>query len=297
MKTRDGLLVGLAARAVVAHERAPGRQLAERVAADDPVEVGVAERALDRPSGRTSSWAPTWGPSITVASAERFVGGRAGRGRSTKCTPVVPRERLDEEVDRAAAGEADGEGLVVAVAERDEARGRRRSSTSSASVTTAPSTQPPDTEPMTSPDLVDGHGRARVAGPEPSRSTTRASATCWPASRQRSMSCVISFTASTVCPRRDGRPRPRRGRRGRERGQRMALDEVVDVGERGGHAPGQRLVARRRLERVDPDHAVGDPAQAGHLLGQQLGIAPVPAVGQDDDHRPAGQARRRPSGR
>src|SRR6478736_2868318 len=37
-----------------------------------------------------------------------------GRARS-------PVERLDEEVDRAAAGEADGEGLVVAVAERDEA--------------------------------------------------------------------------------------------------------------------------------------------------------------------------------
>ena len=42
---RDGLLAGLAVLAVVAHDRRAGGQLAERVAADDPVEVGVAERA------------------------------------------------------------------------------------------------------------------------------------------------------------------------------------------------------------------------------------------------------------
>ena len=44
----DLVLVGLASRAVVAYARASGAQLAEGVAGDHAVEVGVAERALRR---------------------------------------------------------------------------------------------------------------------------------------------------------------------------------------------------------------------------------------------------------
>ena len=60
----------LALRPVVADARAGGLQLGERVAGDDAVEVGVAERcpAPARP-GRSSSLAPRAGPSMTVARA------------------------------------------------------------------------------------------------------------------------------------------------------------------------------------------------------------------------------------
>ena len=63
MNTDTVVLARLAVRAVVADAGAAGLELAERVAGDDPVEVGVAERAERRAaSGRTSSLAPTPGP-------------------------------------------------------------------------------------------------------------------------------------------------------------------------------------------------------------------------------------------
>ena len=63
MKTRDRLLARFAVLAVVPRRREPGLELAERVARDDAVEVGVAERARSAaPSGRTSSLAPRSGP-------------------------------------------------------------------------------------------------------------------------------------------------------------------------------------------------------------------------------------------
>ena len=64
------VLAGLAVDAVVPDAGAARVELAEGVAGDDPVEVGVAERSRSaRLSGRTSSLAPAPGPSITVASA------------------------------------------------------------------------------------------------------------------------------------------------------------------------------------------------------------------------------------
>ncbi len=67
-----------------------------------------------------------------------------------------------------------------------------------------------------------------------------------------------------------------------ERRDRVALDEVVDERQRRGHARGQRREPRRGLERVDPDDAVRDPGQPRHLLGEHVGLAAVPPVG--DDH-------------
>ena len=53
MNTDDRVFARLAVRAVVAGRREPGLELAERVAGDDPVEVGVAERAeRGSPPGR-----------------------------------------------------------------------------------------------------------------------------------------------------------------------------------------------------------------------------------------------------
>ena len=59
----DLFLARFAVLAVVAGRREAGLELAERVARDDAVEIRVAERARSaRPSGRTSSLAPMFGP-------------------------------------------------------------------------------------------------------------------------------------------------------------------------------------------------------------------------------------------
>src|SRR6266540_942300 len=163
----------------------------------------------------------------------------------------------------------------------------------SASETTAPSTQPPLTLPLTSPSMFTAIAAPGARGPEPSMSTTLATATGLPAPRQRSM----SSSSSRMCVLRVGRAvTPARGfvaddrRELFHRGQRMPLDEVVDVGQRCGHAPGQRGVARRDLQRVDPHDVEGHSLQAAHLLGEHVGVAAVPAIAEDDDDRAAGHS-------
>ena len=76
--------------------------------------------------------------------------------------------------------------------------------------------------------------------------------------------------------------------------ERVALDEAVDERQGGRHAPGQRRVAGRDLQRVDPDDAVGDAVQALHRLGEVVRIAAVPAVGEDHDDGAAGHAAHAP---
>src|SRR5262245_58970556 len=72
--------------------------------------------------------------------------------------------------------------------------------TSRASVTTAPSTQPPDTDPTTSPSSLTAIAAPGSRGPEPSTATTRASAMRFPFVRQRSRSSSNSFTSSFLSP-------------------------------------------------------------------------------------------------
>ena len=109
----------------------------------------------------------------------------------------------------------DGEGVVVAVAEGDEP-GVPVASTSRASVTTAPSTHPPETEPITSPSPLTAMAAPGSRGPEPSRSTTRARATCLPWARQRSRSRRRSLIGRSPPPApratRASGPRPARRR-------------------------------------------------------------------------------------
>ena len=62
-----------------------------------------------------------------------------------------------------------------------------------------------------------------------------------------------------------------------QRGERVAFDEPVDVGEGRRHPRRQRCIAGRRLERVHPDELVGHPVEAFHLRPQQGGIAPDPS--------------------
>src|SRR6476660_3364265 len=71
------------------------------------------------------------------------------------------------------------------------------SRTANASVSTAPSTHPPDTDPATSPSEFTAMAAPGSRGPDPSTATTRANATCLPAPRQRSMSSRTSLMTST----------------------------------------------------------------------------------------------------
>src|SRR5881394_3551224 len=88
--------------------------------------------------------------------------------------------------------------------------------TSSASVTTAPSTQPPDTEPRNVPSSLMTRLDPAGRGAEPQVSTTVASATPWPALCQSSAALRISSSRlsmadldqATVVRRRRRRKRP-----------------------------------------------------------------------------------------
>ncbi len=73
-----------------------------------------------RSSGRTSTVAPAWSPSTTVASATGSSASSAAAERVE--VDVVGRERLDEHLDGAAAGQPDRERLVVGDAVPDPLR-------------------------------------------------------------------------------------------------------------------------------------------------------------------------------
>ena len=78
-----------------------------------------------------------------------------------------------------------------------------------------------------------------------------------------------------------------------ERGDRAGRQEVVDVRVGGAHAAGERLVAGRAGQRVEPDEPMAVAAQARGLRGDERRVAAVPAVGHDDDDatRPQGPPR------
>src|SRR5919204_2299917 len=70
----------------------------------------------------------------------------------------------------------------------------------------------------------------------------------------------------------------------------VAAREDVDVRERRAHSPRERLVRGIFHQGVQPDDAVREPRQPGHLLAQQLRVADVEAVRAADDERAAGEA-------
>src|SRR6185436_6668631 len=110
----------------------------------------------------------------------------------------------------------------------------------SASVTTAPSTHPPLTLPATSPFSFTAIAAPGPRGPDPSTSTTRASATFVPADRQRSRSSRISRISSSVLHvssllvEHVGQLL--------HRSQRVPFHEPVNVRQRRRHPTGQRGV-------------------------------------------------------
>src|ERR1700694_4960613 len=155
----------------------------------------------------------------------------------------------------------------------------------SASCTTAPSTHPPETEPATSPASFTAMVAPGSRGLDPSIPTTRAIATRWPVVRHGSMSSRTSFiSACSLSGSLRDHPRELF-----QRGEGMTLDELVNVRKGRRHSACERRVARTGLQRVDPHDAVRDALQTRHLLGEHLGLAPVPAVGEDHDHCTPGE--------
>src|SRR4051794_21304086 len=152
----------------------------------------------------------------------------------------------------------------------------RSDRTASASSYTAPSTQPPETEPTAVPS-----GPTSIAAPG------------W---RGADFQVPITVPRPTVSPERHQDSRSvstsrmrdhlREGVQGIEG---VAGQQVVEVRQRRGHAGGDGGEAVLAPVRVDPPHGVGEPGQPGHLLAQQGGVAALPPVRRDDDDRPPGR--------
>src|SRR5258708_1702151 len=104
--------------------------------------------------------------------------------------------------------------------------------TSSASVTTAPSTQPPETDPRNVPSSLMTRLEPAGRGAEPQVSTTVASATPWPAFCQFSAACRMSSSRLSMgeppsgC-RSDQAAMVRRGGGGEQRQQPHPLTSVL----------------------------------------------------------------------
>ena len=86
--------------------------------------------------------------------------------------------------------------------------------------------------------------------------------------------------APRVGCRRPGRhPGSRRAARARDGAGRQ---EVVDVRIGRAHAAGERLVAGRAGQRVEPDQPVAVPPESGRLGCEECRVAAVPAIRHDD---------------
>ena len=74
--------------------------------------------------------------------------------------------------------------------------------------------------------------------------------------------------------------------------ERAGRQEVVDERQRRLQPARQRRVVGGADERVEPDQAVAAPLQARDLIAQHRRVAAVPAVGNEQHHRPPVSARR-----
>src|SRR6185312_5585863 len=162
--------------------------------------------------------------------------------------------------------------------------------TSSASVTTAPSTQPPDTLPRKFPSLSITRLEPTGRGAEPQVSTTVASATPRPSLRQLSAALRMSssresmlrlhfhFRHARPCPGHDQndsshfpQPQPRIDVLGRVPGQRLhqfrhrlqIVDrpQFVNMRQHGFYAAGARFETLETQQRIEPDQAAARAVQ------------------------------------
>src|SRR3984957_18087168 len=180
--------------------------------------------------------------------------------------------------------------------------------TSSASVTTAPSTQPPDTEPrkLPSPSMTRLEPTGR--GAEPQVSTTVASATALPFLRQSSAALRMSvsvesmsasirlalYTAEYSASRHFLHPglwvagtvaaAPQRRHQAGHGFQVMDRPEFVHVRQHGLDAPRAGLEPFEAQQRVEPDQAPAGAVQPVDLEGERVvGVALEPVGDEKDD--------------
>src|SRR3954462_7765225 len=161
--------------------------------------------------------------------------------------------------------------------------------TSNASVTTAPSTQPPDTEPRKVPSSLMTRLEPAGRGAEPQVSTTVASATPWPALCQSSAAFKMSSSRLSMGYLSSGRAADqaamelggRRGQRDHEildRIQIMHRAEFVNMRQHHFDALRAGLEAGKTQHRFDPDRPPPRPVQPVHLERQpgiRLTLQPV----------------------
>src|SRR5262245_41718037 len=166
--------------------------------------------------------------------------------------------------------------------------------TSSASVTTAPSTQPPETEPRNVPSSLMTRLEPAGLGAEPQVSTTVASATPCPAFCQFSAACRMSSSRLSMenppsgCRSDAADVVGRRRRRKRldqpfHRRQVMHRAEFVNVGQH--HSDTLRLGLEPAVAQqwIEPDQAAAGSVQPVHLEGQLVVGLPLQPVG-DQEH-------------
>src|SRR5687768_1095066 len=70
--------------------------------------------------------------------------------------------------------------------------------------------------------------------------------------------------------------------------------KLVDVRHGRAHALGERLVAGRAEEWIEPDETAAGALQASHLPTEQLRVTPVPAIADDHHRRPGAEDAPRP---
>src|SRR5439155_20931870 len=188
---------------------------------------------------------------------------------STKTRMVPPQDRPTFQAVSSATPNSSIFGLPLAI-------------TSSASVTTAPSTQPPETEPKNVPSSLMTRLEPGGRGAEPQVSTTVASATPWPAFCQSSAALRISSSRLSMAKPRSGygadqaavvRRRWRRQRRDQpfDRTQVMHRAEFVNVRQHHFDALRLGLEAAVAEQRVEPDRPAAGAVQPVPLASEVVG--------------------------
>src|SRR5579863_6575261 len=169
--------------------------------------------------------------------------------------------------------------------------------TSSASVTTAPSTQPPETEPRNVPSSLMTRLDPAGRGADPQVSTTVARATPWPdfcqySAALRMSSSRLSMGASFMRSSRgsDQAAVMRRRRRGQcldqplDGTQIMHRTEFVNVRQHHFDALRLGLEAAIAQQRIKPDQPAAGAVQSVHLESQLgVGLAFQPVGDQEHD--------------
>src|SRR5215471_20807621 len=161
--------------------------------------------------------------------------------------------------------------------------------TSSASVTTAPSTHPPETEPRKVPSSLMTRLEPAGRGADPQVSTTVASATPWPAFCQSSAALRISSSRLSMAKPRSGygadqaavvRRRRRRKRLDQPFDRRQIMHRAEFVNVRQHHFDALRLGLEAAVpqQRVEPDQPAAGAVQPVHLESELIvGLALSPS--------------------